>query len=224
MVNLLSFIGSFFLTILLYFILFQSIERDLIVDLNIEESIEINFEDIATQIEKHIVSKNTQEEIPVGDELSDLFEDSEYKPVEKKIQRYDINKITKVDNTKSTSFNELFKDEKKEDSVENNKFSIKKQYYQPNQKITDDKNKKYLLIIHKELSKIWKTKPEDGGKKAKILFNITNTGNFTYRVVQVLGDQDFKNRLIASLEDLKLRGFEPPNEYITVTVNFIAKE
>ncbi len=207
--------------------LFISIRKEQVIDLNIDGAISIEFEMPQTIAEERTPSKNILEEEKIGSEIGELFKDSDYKKIAKKIQRYDINKIKKIDNTKPTKFNELFKDKKQNDiNKENgqNSFSINKEYYSSSPKTEDSEDKEYLRLIHQKLSQVWVTKPDDAGKRAKISFIITTTGSFTFRVVSLVGDEEFKNRLISSLEKLRLSGFKPPNKYINVTVNFIAKE
>jgi hypothetical protein len=223
MVNLLSFLVAILLSLTLYYLLFASISQKTITELKQVEAIEINFEPIINTPKKQVKSKNIEKDIAIGSDIGELFQDSDYKKIASKIQRYDITKIKTIDNSKPTNVKELFADKKvlKEDNKQ--QFKINKEYSSKD-KNSDKKHHKYLLLIQQRLLNSWITKPEDVGKKAKIIFKISKSGSFVYIIRQIIGDYEFKSRLIRSLDKLKLSGFEPPNKYTVVTVNFIAKE
>lgn len=228
MVNLYSFLLSFVLTTALYYFLFSSIQKNTVVVLN-DEAIDIEFVYEEKSEEKEAVSTKIEEKEEVAEEndLDSLFEDSDYKKVSRKIQRYDLSKIEKTGKVNRKALDRLFESESENTenaSEERNDFQISKEYYETKSRSDESIDKKYLRLVQKALIKNWNTKEDDSGKRATIRLKIFANGNFVYAVTAMYGDSDFKKRLLSSLEKLKAEGLEPPQHFLTINVNFIAKE
>ncbi len=90
---------------------------------------------------------------------------------------------------------------------------------------TGDKTEdKYLALLHQKIYAVWKTQPDDAGKTALVVFTILPDGSFTYYIKSISYGDDFKYRLVGSLDLLKQERLPPHDVRIRVNVKLVAKE